>query len=74
KITDTIKWTAGMFVAQTAIIIGAVFALIKMNQPNLQATVYHTPPAQEMRFPAPSSTLPATQVPPLPVPSVPQGR
>ncbi|MBF0438203.1 MAG: DUF1640 domain-containing protein [Magnetococcales bacterium] len=46
---DTIKWTAGMFVAQTALIIGAMFAGVKMNQP----PVYQAPPTQEMRLPAP---------------------
>ncbi len=29
----TIQWTAGMFAAQTALIIGAMFAVMKMNQP-----------------------------------------
>ncbi|MBF0141356.1 MAG: hypothetical protein HQL74_13890 [Magnetococcales bacterium] len=54
---DTIKWTAGMFVAQTALIVGAVFAVMKMNHPNPQPAGYHTPPFQEMRLPAPSVTV-----------------
>ncbi|MBF0192340.1 MAG: hypothetical protein HQL99_14545 [Magnetococcales bacterium] len=37
-----IKWTAGMFAAQTALIIGAMFAVMKMNQP--PAPVYPIPP------------------------------
>ncbi|MBF0614800.1 MAG: DUF1640 domain-containing protein [Magnetococcales bacterium] len=49
---ETIKWTAGMFAAQTALIIGAMFAVMKMNQP--PAPVSHTPPTQEMRLPTPS--------------------
>ncbi|MBF0139283.1 MAG: DUF1640 domain-containing protein [Magnetococcales bacterium] len=60
---DTIKWTAGMFVAQTALIIGALFAVMKMNQPNLQPTGYYTPPVQEMRLPTPPT--PAQPVVPL---------
>lgn len=55
---DTIKWTAGMFVAQTAMIIGALFAVMKMNQPNPQPTGYHTPVVQEMRLPAPPTPAP----------------
>ncbi|MBF0437392.1 MAG: hypothetical protein HQL77_18795 [Magnetococcales bacterium] len=54
---DTIKWTAGMFVAQTALIVGAVFAVMKMNQPNPQPAGYNTPPFQEMRLPAPPVTV-----------------
>ncbi|MBF0179809.1 MAG: DUF1640 domain-containing protein [Magnetococcales bacterium] len=45
---DTIKWTAGMFAAQTALIIGAMFAVMRPNQPPPQLPV-----AQEMRVPAP---------------------
>ncbi|MBF0627186.1 MAG: hypothetical protein HQL91_03095 [Magnetococcales bacterium] len=49
--SDTIKWTAGMFVAQTALIIGAMFAVMKMNQP----PAYPLPPAvQEMHQSAPA--------------------
>lgn len=63
---DTIKWTAGMFVAQTAIIIGALFAVMKMNQPTLQPLGYPTPPVQEMRWPAPSASAPSTPAPSTP--------
>ena len=48
---DSIKWTAGMFVAQTALIIGAMFAMLKMNQPNPQPVGFSSPPAQETRLP-----------------------
>ncbi|MBF0437253.1 MAG: DUF1640 domain-containing protein [Magnetococcales bacterium] len=61
---DTIKWTVGIFAAQTALIIGATFAMLKTNQPNPQPTGYHTPPAQEMRLPAP----PTPVQPPAPLP------
>ncbi|MBF0137925.1 MAG: CCDC90 family protein [Magnetococcus sp. DMHC-1] len=70
---DVIKWTAGMFTAQTALIIATLFAMIKMNQPNSQSVAYapiHS--SQEMRLPAPlplqspppPSTPPSTPVPP----------
>ncbi|MBF0341232.1 MAG: hypothetical protein HQL95_09775 [Magnetococcales bacterium] len=59
---DTIKRTAGMFAAQTALIIGAMFAVMKINQPH--APVYQATPIQEMRLPAPQG-IPAT--PPAPV-------
>ncbi|MBF0096828.1 MAG: DUF1640 domain-containing protein [Magnetococcales bacterium] len=52
---DTIKWTAGMFAAQTALILGAMFAIMRMNQP--PPVVYH-PPAQEMRLPTPAPAAP----------------
>ncbi|MBF0192723.1 MAG: DUF1640 domain-containing protein [Magnetococcales bacterium] len=55
---EMIKWTAGMFVAQTALIIGAMFAVMKMNQPPAQPPAYHAPAAQEMRLPTPP-TAPA---------------
>ncbi|MBF8272835.1 MAG: hypothetical protein HW380_1940 [Magnetococcales bacterium] len=55
---DTIKWTAGMFAAQTALILGAMFAMLKMNQPNPQPTGSPLPSAQEMRLPAPSTPMP----------------
>ncbi len=62
---EIIKWTAGMFVAQTALVFGVLFATGRMGQPTMQPTVYQ-PPAQEMHqsvpLPAPSPTLP---VPPL---------
>ncbi|MBF0185694.1 MAG: hypothetical protein HQM06_15090 [Magnetococcales bacterium] len=51
---DLIKWTAGMFVAQTALIIGAMFAVMKMNQPPTPAYF----PASELRQPAPVPLLP----------------
>ncbi|MEO5355145.1 MAG: CCDC90 family protein, partial [Magnetococcus sp. XQGC-1] len=56
--SDTLKWTAGMFAAQTALILGALFAVIKMNQPPA-----YQPPAQEMRQTAPP---PAPQAPAQP--------
>ncbi len=72
---DTIKWTAGMFVAQTALIVGAVFAVMKMNQPNPQPAGYNTPPFQEMRLPAPpvtTSPAPASSTlsPAAPAPAI----
>ncbi|GAB0055773.1 hypothetical protein SIID45300_00069 [Candidatus Magnetaquicoccaceae bacterium FCR-1] len=33
--SETIRWTAGMFAAQTALIIGAMFAVMKFSQPAL---------------------------------------
>ncbi|MBF0153678.1 MAG: DUF1640 domain-containing protein [Magnetococcales bacterium] len=58
--TDMLKWTAGMFAAQTALIIGAMFAMMKMNQPAQPA---YTPPhvSQEMRLPSPPPQPPAAQ-------------
>ncbi|MBF0462384.1 MAG: DUF1640 domain-containing protein [Magnetococcales bacterium] len=65
--SETIKWVAGMFVAQTALIIGAMFAVMRMGPPTVQPTMYQLP-AQEMRqmapVPAPFPTLPAPSVPP----------
>ncbi|HIJ83663.1 MAG: DUF1640 protein [Magnetococcales bacterium] len=58
---DTIKWTAGMFAAQTALILGTMFAMLKMNQPNPQPTGYPSPPTQEMRLPA--ASIPTHVVP-----------
>ncbi|MBF0182743.1 MAG: DUF1640 domain-containing protein [Magnetococcales bacterium] len=57
---DMLKWTAGMFAAQTALIIGAMFAMVKMNQPAQPA---YTPPhaSQEMRLPSSSPQPPAAQ-------------
>ncbi|MBF0310000.1 MAG: DUF1640 domain-containing protein [Magnetococcales bacterium] len=55
---ETIKWTAGMFAAQTALIIGAMFAMLKMNQPPPQPVAYHSTPAQEMRLPSPVQPAP----------------
>ncbi|MBF0161422.1 MAG: DUF1640 domain-containing protein [Magnetococcales bacterium] len=54
----TIQWTAGMFAAQTALIIGAMFAVMRTNQPPAQPPVYQ-PPAQEMRLPLPPPALSA---------------
>ncbi|MBF0437454.1 MAG: hypothetical protein HQL77_19115 [Magnetococcales bacterium] len=68
---DSIKWTAGMFAAQTALIIGATFAMLKTNQPNPQPTGYHTPPVQEMRLPSPPAPVLSSPVPSSPVPSSP---
>ncbi|MBF0296804.1 MAG: DUF1640 domain-containing protein [Magnetococcales bacterium] len=50
---DTIKWTAGMFVAQTALILGAMFAVMRLNQPPPQV-----PFVQEMRMPTPTQPTP----------------
>ncbi|MBF0165200.1 MAG: hypothetical protein HQM01_11995 [Magnetococcales bacterium] len=50
--SDTIKWTSGMFAAQTALIIGAMFTVMKINQPPAPLP-YVAPPAQELRLPAP---------------------
>ena len=47
-----IQWTAAMFTAQAALVIGALFAMLRFNLP-APPPVYHTPPAQEMRLPAP---------------------
>ncbi|MBF0173889.1 MAG: DUF1640 domain-containing protein [Magnetococcales bacterium] len=60
--SETIKWTAGMFAAQTALIIGAMFAVMKMNQQ--PAPVSHIPPPQEMRLPAVPPTPPASSTSP----------
>ncbi|MBF0175862.1 MAG: DUF1640 domain-containing protein [Magnetococcales bacterium] len=55
---ETIKWMVGMFAAQTMLIIGTMFAMMKMNQ--------HAPPAyapphtsQEMRLPYHAPQLPS---------------
>ncbi|MEO5330682.1 MAG: CCDC90 family protein [Magnetococcus sp. YQC-5] len=56
---ETIKWTAGMFVAQTAMIIGALFAVMKMVQP----TGIPAPFAQEMRIPAPTHEQNTNKIP-----------
>ncbi|MEO5331770.1 MAG: CCDC90 family protein [Magnetococcus sp. YQC-5] len=50
---ETLKWTAGMFAAQTALIIGSMFAMMKMTQPSHELRLPALP-AQEMRMPAPS--------------------
>ncbi|MEO5334868.1 MAG: hypothetical protein H7839_22885, partial [Magnetococcus sp. YQC-5] len=55
KITDILKWTAGIFAAQTALIIGAMFAIQKLNQHPAQEMRMMTPQVQEMRVPAPST-------------------
>ncbi|MEO5332326.1 MAG: CCDC90 family protein [Magnetococcus sp. YQC-5] len=60
---DTLKWTAGMFVAQTAMIIGALFAMMKMNQLSVQEMRLQAPTTKEVHQPAPTSTLPVA--PPL---------
>ncbi|MEO5363260.1 MAG: CCDC90 family protein [Magnetococcus sp. DMHC-8] len=62
--SDTLKWTAGMFAAQTALIIGAMFAVMKMNQPVLPAA--YQPPAQEMRQQVPAPALQAPPTAPAP--------
>lgn len=53
---ESIKWTAGMFAAQTALIIGALFTMLKTSQPNPPPILYHAP--QEMRLPAPTPPAP----------------
>ncbi len=56
-----VRWTAGMFAAQTALVLGVLFATGKIGQPPAQPTVYQ-PPAQEMRQQAPSpAPAPAPQ-------------
>ncbi|HIJ83232.1 MAG: DUF1640 protein [Magnetococcales bacterium] len=62
---DTVKWTAGMFAAQTALIIGSMFAVMKMNQPSSFPPGYHTQPVQEMRLPAPAPTPTTPAQPPV---------
>ncbi|MBF0415731.1 MAG: DUF1640 domain-containing protein, partial [Magnetococcales bacterium] len=58
----TIQWTAGMFAAQTALIIGALFAMLKINQhPLPQPIGYPTPPVQELRVPAPQAQPPVSR-------------
>ncbi|MBF0421059.1 MAG: hypothetical protein HQL78_12935 [Magnetococcales bacterium] len=58
----TIQWTAGMFAAQTALIIGALFAMLKINQhPLPPPTGYPTPPVQELRVPAPQAQPPVSR-------------
>ncbi|MBF0179112.1 MAG: hypothetical protein HQM03_03685 [Magnetococcales bacterium] len=52
---DAINWTAGMFAAQTALIIGAMFAVMRSNQP---PPAPQLPVAQEMRMPAPAQPAP----------------
>ncbi|MBF0311540.1 MAG: DUF1640 domain-containing protein [Magnetococcales bacterium] len=59
---EIIKWTAGMFAAQTALIIGAMFAVMKLNQP--PAPVHQAPAAQEMRLPVPVVPAPAVPLQP----------
>ncbi len=44
-----------MFAAQTALILGALFAVMRMNQP---PPVVYQPPAQELRLPAPAPAVP----------------
>ncbi|MEO5331626.1 MAG: CCDC90 family protein [Magnetococcus sp. YQC-5] len=57
---ETLKWTAGMFAAQTALIIGSMFAMMKMSQPSHEVRL-PAPQAQEMRLPVPSqNTQPTT--------------
>ncbi|MBF0099034.1 MAG: DUF1640 domain-containing protein [Magnetococcales bacterium] len=53
---DTIKWIAGMFAAQTALILGAMFAIMRMNQP--PPVVYQPPAAQELRQMTPQPAVP----------------
>ncbi|MBF0098825.1 MAG: hypothetical protein HQM04_18095 [Magnetococcales bacterium] len=53
---DMIKWTAGMFAAQTALILGAMFAIMRINQP--PPIVYQSPAAQELRQMAPQPAVP----------------
>ncbi|MBF0142582.1 MAG: DUF1640 domain-containing protein [Magnetococcales bacterium] len=48
---ETIKWTAGMFAAQTALILGAIFALMRMNQPHATPAPQQDSSVQEMRLP-----------------------
>ncbi|MEO5344810.1 MAG: CCDC90 family protein [Magnetococcus sp. YQC-9] len=57
---DILKWVAGMFVAQTALILGVLFGLLK--GPTFPS-VHPSPVAQEMRLPAPVTPNP-TALPP----------
>ncbi|MEO5346143.1 MAG: CCDC90 family protein [Magnetococcus sp. YQC-9] len=57
--SEIIRWTASMFVAQTALLIGALFAMMKMTQP-AAPTPYPAPPAAQMQMmPAVPYTQPA---------------
>lgn len=49
---DTIKWTAGMFAAQTALILGALFAVMKLNQPPAPVQYVSPLPARRCAFPS----------------------
>ncbi|MEO5369970.1 MAG: CCDC90 family protein [Magnetococcus sp. DMHC-1] len=67
---EIIKWTAGMFIAQSALIIGALFAMFKMNQSPFQPGVHPAPTIQEMRQPAPQTPQAPVLSPTLsPIPS-----
>ncbi|MBF0295018.1 MAG: hypothetical protein HQL96_07485 [Magnetococcales bacterium] len=63
---DTIKWTAGMFAAQTALIVGAMFAVMRINQ---SAPLPPLPVVQEMRMPAPLQPAPHAPGQGVPVPA-----
>ena len=64
----TLKWTTGMFVAQTALVMGVLFSLVKLNPPNVQPTAY-PPPAQEMRLSVPATVPPVVVQPAVPRPA-----
>ncbi len=53
-----VRWTAGMFAAQTALVLGVLFATGRIGQPPA-----YQPPAQEMRQPAPPPALPSPPAP-----------
>ncbi|MBF0165252.1 MAG: hypothetical protein HQM01_12255 [Magnetococcales bacterium] len=57
---DVIKWVAGMFIAQTALILGVLFGLLKGP-----AIPVHPQPAvaQEMRLPSPVAPNPVALPP-----------
>ncbi|MBF0181398.1 MAG: hypothetical protein HQM03_15355 [Magnetococcales bacterium] len=63
---DTIKWTAGMVAAQTALIIGAMFAVMRTNQPEPSPRF---PVVQERRMPAPIQPEPHSSGQGVPVPA-----
>ena len=58
----TIQWTAGMFAAQTALILAALFATGRVGQPTAQQPVYQ-PSVQELRQPAPAPSAPLAPPP-----------
>ncbi|MBF0614271.1 MAG: hypothetical protein G8237_10480 [Magnetococcales bacterium] len=60
--SETIKWTAAMFAAQTALIIGAMFGVMRMVQPPhmpAHATVQEVRPAPTVATIPPGVTVPA---------------
>ena len=56
---EIIKWVAGLFVAQTALVFGVLFATGRMGQPTMQPTMMYQSPTQEMRQTAPVQSVPS---------------